>query len=235
MIIGYSRVFGAAAPAPTLVQAVRVLQSSSAANTYTASTDITVGSGTNRAVLVIIDYVVSADSTDTTSISATLEGVAMTKLFGVAETSGRPRAAAFGIVAPASGASTVVVSNVTNGAAAIIWAIEVTGANQTLGNWISNGARATGVTSRATGVTTTVSNCLLLRGLIILSGNYSSEITATGGATLQNTGSTGTTGFSDCTSGLASKVLGSAGTDTSGFSWTTSQEAADLGVAIPPV
>lgn len=236
MIIGFSRAFGGGGSAPpTIEQIVKVYESTLAEGGNTTSA-ITVGSAANRVVLGIVEYNTSANTTNTSASSATFGGVDMTKLVSVSENGSgrRPRIAIFGIDSPASGSTTMTTSGL-NAQATVVHLIELSSANQTLASYTSNGTVAASQTSRNAALTP-VDNSLLVRALTILSGNYSSEIVANGSATLQGTGNTGATSTSDVTTAVSTEDIVTGGSsNTNGFSWTTSNDAADAVLNIPGV
>jgi hypothetical protein len=103
-----------------------------ASTSFSSSSMITVGSGANRALIVVINFGAN-NTTPPSAISATWGGVAMTQLYNTfaSANNGSHGAASviFGLVNPASGAQTLALSW-TNAQFAAIDAISFTGVNQ---------------------------------------------------------------------------------------------------------
>jgi hypothetical protein len=194
---------------------------------------ITIGSNANRVLVCMVCATHSAgeDLSATTMTFGTAArsygtGTSMTVLdaYNVDDGSERQSVLIGILVNPSAGAGTVQID--TTATTFDISAIssrlyEYSGAKQTIGNYLvlhSGGETTTLSTSGS------VSAGALVSALTILSGDFSTEISEDTTATVDATGSTGTTGFSDLTFAFASEDV-SAGTDGHTFSWTTSAKS----------
>lgn len=234
MIVGFGRLIPAAGGTPaSVVQIVKAYQDTANNASISGTTSIVVGSDANRAVMAVVCYVASANTSNTSASTATLGGVSMTKIASIGEggSNRRVRIAVFAIAAPTSGSS-AFAANLVNNVGATVWLVEAKDADQTLANWVVNGGTTVGATVRNASVTAP-DDSVILRGLSILSGNYTSEISANGTATLEDTGATGTTSASDVTAAISSEDITTGGANTNGFAWTTAADAVDVAVAVP--
>ena len=244
---------GAQAVSTTAVSGVPVQQTvllHKTSTSYTAQnalpTQITIGTGANRAMIVALTFMVISDTADSTGISFTFgapgralgTGTVMTVL-GQIHGAGPKRARTIiaALLNPPSGAGTVQV--MAPGAvpqSAVAWAIEVANAKQSLANWII-GAGAGGtanVTARSSAITSAAANSLHVGAATVYSGNWASEFAASNAATLAAAEGTGSSSFSDHSAALLTKAVPAVGADTIGVTWATAQIASILDVMVPP-
>ncbi|UPT97249.1 hypothetical protein J4G48_0003440 [Bradyrhizobium barranii subsp. apii] len=106
----------------------------SSSTSYSSSTVITVGSGSNRALVVYLMFVFGGGSGLPTGISVTWNGVAMTPITGASfsDVTAGTSIIAYGLVNPASGANTLSASW-TGSRFTSVAAISFTGVDQTGG------------------------------------------------------------------------------------------------------
>lgn len=106
----------------------------SSSTSFSSSSIITVGSGSNRALVVYLLFVFGGGSGLPTGISVTWNGVAMTAITGASfsDVTAGVSIAAFGLVNPASGANTLAASW-TGARFTSVAAISFTGVDQTGG------------------------------------------------------------------------------------------------------
>ncbi|MET4788280.1 hypothetical protein ABIF64_000458 [Bradyrhizobium japonicum] len=106
----------------------------SAVTSFSSSSIITVGSGSNRALVVFLMFVIGGGSGLPTGISCTWNGVAMTAITGAtfSDVTAGTSIIAYGLVNPASGANTLSASW-TGARFTGVGAISFTGVDQTGG------------------------------------------------------------------------------------------------------
>jgi hypothetical protein len=194
---------------------------------------ITIGSNANRVLVCMVCATHSAgeDLSATTMTFGTAArsygtGTSMTVLdvYNVDDGSERQSVLIGILVNPSSGAGTVQIDSTATTfdiSAISSHLYEYSGADQTIGNYLvlDSGGQTTTLSTSGS-----VSAGALVSALTILSGDFSTEISEDTTATVDATGSTGTTGFSDLTFAFASEDV-SAGTDGHTFSWTTSAKS----------
>ncbi|MDI3561281.1 hypothetical protein [Bradyrhizobium sp. Arg816] len=133
----------------------------SSTTSYSSASVITVGSGSNRALVVFLMFVFAGGSGLPTGISVTWNGVSMTPITGAtfSDVTAGTSIIAYGLVNPASGANTLAASW-TGARFASVGAISFTGVDQTggatsfahgAGNHGNAGGNATVTVTSATG------------------------------------------------------------------------------------
>ncbi|MEN9924358.1 MAG: hypothetical protein RL268_484 [Pseudomonadota bacterium] len=224
------------------------INSTGSKTTYVTGTDggasYTVGSGANRALLIVIHGLTDTTGGAKGASSVTHNGQSAVKYGGIPAL-GRTWIELWYVLNPTTGAGgTTVVCNATNRALRVTVA-EATDADQTTPiHATSNSSGAGGVASRALSLTTTAANSLLLMGVAVQSG--AGTFSTTGGGTLATgSGQTGTSGFSDVSGAVAYKAVAASGSaETLTISWVNSNDGVGLlvevlnasggGVAIDP-
>lgn len=201
---------------------------------------ITIGSESNRALVASIAFQDNAANANLSNVAATFGSASRTPGTGTAMTLFGPFTRAndrttiyFAVLLnPPTGAGTVQVRNPGDDWGSIgCWLSAFENADQTIGNWNAFGTGASSGTSIST--SGTVADGVLLSTLILLSGDYSAQIGAGSGATLDGAAASGTSGLSDHTNGFAYEAGVAAGTHGHSFTWTTSVQNAAATLSIP--
>lgn len=205
----------------TLVQSVSVRNSSATVSSFTGSS-VTVGSGTNRVLLILIQGYLDSGSGTIGASAVTHNGQSATKAITSPQNS-RNWSEIWYIIAPTSGAGTTSVTYTNSQRATNVEVQEWTGADQTA-PIPTTASGSTTNTTVSVALTTANNGSAIVANLSVESDETPVTVSA-GGGTLDRSAATGTAEFNDVTAGVAHEIVATAGADGFDFSWSTTERA----------
>ena len=204
-----------------LAQSVSVRNSTATVSSFTGSS-VTVGSGANRILIILIQGYLDSGTGTIGASAVTHNGQSATKAITSPQNS-RNWSEIWYIIAPTSGAGTTSVTYTNSQRATNVEVQEWTGADQTA-PIPTTASGSTTNTTVSVALTTANNGSAIVANLSVESDETPVTVSA-GGGTLDRSLATGTTEFNDVTAGVAHEIVATAGADGFDFSWATTERA----------